>query len=119
MTTAAARRAPPSRRSWHATILVVSLVVVVASVLLDTTAQTVSFFGDPIPPLCVIRRLTGYRCPGCGLTRAFVFMGHGDPLSALRMNLMGPLMWVLVAAQVPYRAKQLMRGNAAAPDVSQ
>lgn len=37
--------------------------------------------------ICIVRNLFGIPCPGCGLTRAFLFLGHGDIYSALRLNI--------------------------------
>ena len=114
-----------SRRALHLVLLFGSLAVVLASVLLGGDGEAVYLFGEPLPPICTIKRLTGFDCPGCGLTRSFVFMGHGAVLDAFRMHLLGPLMWVLVAAQVPYRLLRLIQGwtgagggNAAATGVS-
>ena len=40
--------------------------------------------GGGIP--CISRFLTGYPCPGCGLTRAFASLSHFDLISSLRFN---------------------------------
>ena len=95
-------------RSGHLAVLVLASAVVVASVVLDGDQSAVSLFGRPLPPLCLFRQLTGLRCPGCGLTRSFVLMGGAHPIEALRAHLFGPLMWIGVAAQIPYRSMRLI-----------
>jgi len=45
----------------------------------------VSFF-----PVCPLYSLTGLACPGCGLTRGFHALFHGDILTALDFNAMIP-----------------------------
>lgn len=102
-------------------VLVLCAAVIAVTVLLDGDHEQVLWAGQPLPPLCLFRTLTGWRCPGCGLTRAFVFMGHAQPLDALRMNLFGPVLWLFVAAQVPYRALRLwrLRRNGPARGVSE
>lgn len=62
-----------------------------------------------IPELCSWRRLFGVSCPGCGLTRSFVFMGHGAFAAAWEMNKLGPPLFILVASQVPYRIWKMVR----------
>jgi len=46
-----------------------------------------------VPPICLFRITTGFDCPGCGMTRAFVHLGHGDAAGAFDLH---PL--VVVAA---------------------
>ena len=38
------------------------------------------------PSFCLIRRLTGMPCPGCGMTRALSCATHGHPRRALAYN---------------------------------
>lgn len=65
----------------------------------------VAFF-DPTKanffPLCPLLTTTGYACPGCGLTRGFHALFHGDIITAIDFNLLIPLWavifgWVLVS----------------------
>jgi hypothetical protein len=41
-------------------------------------------------PVCPLYSLTGLACPGCGLTRGFHALFHGDILTALDYNAMIP-----------------------------
>ena len=50
------------------------------------------------PILCPFRFLTGLPCPGCGLTRSWVYLMHGDLGSALASNWFGPVLIVAVVA---------------------
>ena|SRR5215210_2003730 len=42
-------------------------------------------------PVCPLFKLTGIACPGCGLTRGFHALFHGDILTALDFNAMLPV----------------------------
>jgi Protein of unknown function (DUF2752) len=44
--------------------------------------------------LCPFRALTGYPCPGCGMTRAFSAIAHGDLWRALRYNPLSPFLFL-------------------------
>ena len=35
---------------------------------------------------CPFKDMTGLSCPGCGITRAFISIGHGHIISALKLN---------------------------------
>lgn len=54
------------------------------------------------PVLCPFLRLTGLPCPTCGMTRAWVALGHGDWSSAVHLNPLTPvvfgtvLVWLVV-----------------------
>jgi hypothetical protein len=62
------------------------------------------------PVLCVSRLLVGIPCGGCGLTRAFVSLAHGQWQAALDYNLLSPLWmgwmggwWLLAMARLMQR----------------
>ena len=42
-------------------------------------------------PVCPLLKLTGLACPGCGLTRGFHALLHGDIPAALGYNLLLPV----------------------------
>lgn len=42
-------------------------------------------------PVCPLYSMTGIACPGCGLTRGFHALFHGDVLTALDYNALLPL----------------------------
>ncbi|HUR98232.1 MAG TPA: DUF2752 domain-containing protein [Pyrinomonadaceae bacterium] len=64
-----------------------------------TGAAAVSYF-DPTKagffPVCPLYSLTGFACPGCGLTRGFHALFHGDVLTALDYNAMLPFFAALI-----------------------
>jgi hypothetical protein len=43
--------------------------------------------------LCPFRALTGLPCPGCGMTRAFCSLGHGDLSGAFGYNALAPFVF--------------------------
>jgi hypothetical protein len=62
-----------------------------------------------LPGICWWKRTTGVDCPGCGLTRCFVSLAHGDVAAAAHHHPFGLLLFVVVAAQIPYRAIKIRR----------
>jgi hypothetical protein len=44
--------------------------------------------------LCPLRALTGYPCPGCGMTRAFCSIGHGEFARAVGYNALSPFVFI-------------------------
>ena len=57
-------------------------------------ASVVAYF-DPSAshffPVCPLYALTGIACPGCGLTRSYHALFHGDIATALHFNALIPL----------------------------
>jgi hypothetical protein len=50
-----------------------------------------------LPSLCPFRRVTGVRCPLCGLTRATRALTRGDIRDAVALHPLAPLLWVVAA----------------------
>ena len=51
--------------------------------------------GPPLPfPGCLFRLITGLPCPSCGLTHAFIALGHGRLFEAFLDNIMSPFLFV-------------------------
>lgn len=48
-------------------------------------------------PVCPLYSLTGIHCPGCGLTRGFHALFHGDVTTALHYNALLPVFAFLFA----------------------
>lgn len=49
-------------------------------------------------PPCPLYSVTGFACPGCGLTRGFHALFHGDISAALGFNLFIPVYLLIFAA---------------------
>jgi hypothetical protein len=45
--------------------------------------------------LCPFKMLTGFPCPGCGITKSLVYMYDGDLLRSITFHLFGPIVMVL------------------------
>lgn len=59
------------------------------------------------PVVCPFRLLTGLPCPGCGLTRSWVCLLHGEWQHAVAANAFGPaaVLGVLLLVVVSVRAR--------------
>lgn len=54
---------------------------------------------------CVFRLVTGYRCPGCGMTHAAMALIHGQPKVAFRENPLSLSVAPLLLLYGAYRAE--------------
>jgi hypothetical protein len=71
----------------------------------------------PLPGVCTFKRITGVGCPGCGLTRSFISLAHGDLGAAWRYNPAGVLLFAATAFQIPFRLYQIGRLRRGLPDL--
>jgi hypothetical protein len=46
--------------------------------------------------ICLFKNLTGFPCPGCGLTHSFCALGKGEIREAFAFNLMGPPLFLVL-----------------------
>ena len=44
--------------------------------------------------ICLLNNLTGLPCPGCGLTRSFACISHGQLADAVNFHPFGPLLYL-------------------------
>jgi hypothetical protein len=119
---AAGRSGAPARPDslYHLVLLAASSVVLLLAFLLSIRGQTqvvLPLVNVPLPELCMSRRMFGFSCPGCGLTRSFISLAQGDLAAAWAFNPAGVLLFGITAFQVPFRTLQLWRIRRGLPEV--
>ena len=62
--------------------------------------------GLPAFDICLFHRLSGFPCPGCGLSRAFCAISHGDWAAAWGFNPFGFLFYAWAGLAIPWAAWQ-------------
>lgn len=97
---------------WFGHVLLLGLCggILLLALVITPSTEMLDLFGQEIPVLCGFRKMFGIPCPGCGMTRSFVFLAHGDLVSGFRMNLLGPPLFAFVFAQVPFQVYKLVQG---------
>ena len=66
--------------------------------LLSAVFITSIFYNPPDVPhftVCIFKSLTGFDCPGCGLTRSFCALSKGNLSRAFYFNKLGPFLYVI------------------------
>ncbi len=76
----------------------------------------VPLLNQPLPGVCTFKRILGIGCPGCGLTRCFISLAHGDWAAAWRYNPAGILLFAAAAFQLPFRIFQIRRLRRGLPE---
>ena len=90
----------PARRL----LLLAPTAVLAAAVLLPTGWES------PVP-LCIVKGLTGLDCPGCGMTRAFLFIGHGRFADAAALHPASILAYLIVAGMAVTGIVRILRNR--------
>jgi hypothetical protein len=97
-------------RSEHLCVLAFCLIVIIGALSLSPGDNsdlhfTLPFFRTEIlfPQLCVVNRVLGIPCPGCGLTRSFASTVRMDLKGAVSFNPVGPILFLICIFQIPYR----------------
>jgi hypothetical protein len=102
---------PAASKTRHAGFLAAASVIVVLSLALEVRpGERVALRGfpdNPLPQACYSRTLFGVKCPGCGLTRSFIYLAHGDWRAAWQIHRVGWLLAAIVMFQFPYRIVML------------
>ena len=92
-------------------LLAATAVILLAGALTVVEGDRVALAGVRLPPTCASRSIFGVNCPGCGLTRSFVLLAHGDWSAAWQMHPLGWLLGLATVAQLPYRIAALRFPN--------
>ena len=90
----------PARRL----LLLAPAAVLLLAALLPPTLST------PVP-LCAVKALTGVDCPGCGMTRAFLLIGHGRVAEARALHLLALPAFLVVAGMAAMGVVRAVRGR--------
>jgi hypothetical protein len=65
--------------------------------------QHIVISGYTIPSLCMFKNITTLDCPGCGITRSFVFAVHGRLYESYIMHFWGIPLAAFLLFQIGYR----------------
>lgn len=90
---------PPARR----TRLWIGPAIIFGALAFVVFAERMGFAHGPP---CLLRQLTGLNCPGCGGTRAFFALSHGEIAKSIRFN---PWTLILVTGLGIWGVKRLIR----------
>lgn len=90
----------PARRL----LLLVPAMVLVAAMVLPARWES------PVP-LCIVKALTGLECPGCGMTRSFLLIGHGRLAAAAKMHPAGLPAFLIVAGMALTGIARILRNR--------
>lgn len=58
--------------------------------------------------LCPLKMLTGFPCPGCGITKSLVYFYEGDIYKSLHYHILGPLVIVFCVATIVVLSTELI-----------
>jgi hypothetical protein len=101
----------------HWIVLLLSIGIVLLSCLLvvrpDQRMEFGFLPGIPLPDTCLSRTVLHIPCPGCGLTRSFVYLAHGQWNASWNVHKLGWLLALVVVMQIPYRAFALVKRDPA------
>ena len=70
-------------------------------------ASRVALGSLELPGLCLSQSMFHTDCPGCGMTRAFVFFSHGMVAASVHCHRLGPLLYVFFVQQFLMRCWSL------------
>lgn len=92
---------------YHGAVLALAAAVVLMAAMLEVSTSNRVVFrclpNLPLPQTCMSQTVLGRECPGCGLTRSFVYLARGDWQASLASHRMGWLLMATAVLQLPYR----------------
>ena len=98
-----------SRAIWIGMAAAAITVVALAAFLTPNPAGHGTHTQLGLPP-CGFLVITGFPCPGCGLTTCFSYMAHFDPIGAAFANPFGVMLFLVTVAMIPISLVSAWRG---------
>jgi hypothetical protein len=98
-----------SRVTWTILFAIPTAVVATAARLTPSPLGHGTHVQLGLPP-CGFLVVTGYPCPGCGLTTAFANMAHFRPVEAAAANAFGVLLFLVTLFTIPIALTGALRG---------
>jgi hypothetical protein len=86
------------------------LLLLAPAAVLAATLLLPAGWESPVP-LCAVKALTGLDCPGCGMTRAFLLIGHGGIADATSMHPASVPAYLIVAGMALTGIARILRGQ--------
>ena len=86
-----------------------------AALLMLGAARAYAPYATTGPVICPLHGVLGLPCPGCGLTRAFCSLSHGDVPGALGHHALSPLLFLAALATPVLCAYEIARRRPSAP----
>ena len=94
----------------HVLILSICVVVAAGLVVLEFEDGGLYVLGLSWPMRCPLYEFFGVKCALCGLTRSLCFTAEGRLGEAFGMHLLGPVIFLFICVQIPYRIAVLTIG---------
>jgi len=84
---------PHAERTLAPIYLAIGLFALLSPWVFSPAGDGLSIMGVITPDVCGMKSLFGIPCPGCGMTRSWVYASRGDLLTGARFNIAGVLLW--------------------------
>jgi len=96
----------PRELAPHLVIVLVCCFILALALILTPAAAGEPFLklGEiPVPHSCTFKNLTGYPCPGCGLSRSLVSAMHGELVTSFTYHRLGLITLFYILLQMVAR----------------
>jgi len=82
-----------------------AVIIIIASALIPESSI------HHAPVICLFRIVTGYRCPGCGMTHSFIEFFHGRFSEVLSYNILSAVVIPFIITMAIIQAYKLLKNN--------
>ena len=103
----------PLPRHWKTLLICSGMLLLAVALRLNARGDVLLPYtsGPALPSACLTRQVLHMDCPGCGMTRSFIAMAHGQARRAFSYHRLGPVIFLYVLLQVPLQACVLLTGR--------